>query len=1261
MAELAFQRLHRPKEQDRRAHFEVRDPLLDQEPAAPLEQTRLEYERIERASRAPDPGDPLAPALRADLEQKFGRDLGHIRVHINDEASRAAVVGNALAFTRGAHIYLAAPSIAREPAIMEHELTHSIHHGAAPPVRFAQSARITPGGAVPRGVGTGPHASANVLSGRAPQPHANARAGPAPQAPASARAGPAPPAQKFDIWESAREVGGSISSGLRTTAGAIVEVGGDLLAKGRDAVLATVKEIAPGFVEMLQQDGITGFIRKLVEDGLRSMFEGLMAPIRKVIDVEALGRQFQDVREWIGRISTQLANNDCSGILDAARKVGEFFSASLQPVLDRIKSIAADVKEFFHGLEDIGAPVLDILKKLGGSVWDSLKGFVSDLSAVIRKVRTALGSAWQTVKGWLGIKAEDGDSEGGGLWGWVREKASALGNSISKTITPVLGPIRKIAGIALLVAPGTQLIGIMLLWPELKQGYEWLSKKWQDLNLIPRARDELVSVIIPKVLAAVESVGQALLAGADYLLQKLDKFHGFLGEIADATVGILAPLRKVIDFARTKSHQLIQWARDKVHYAARNLHAMLQKFVAFLGKVADGLKELIAAIVNPFGIVGFLAGRAWLALPECLKLPIIQFLLDVLERFIKAIPENPLLGVLWPLLRRALIGFIGQIRKLKPDRMIRMADKIAKIISGQSVEFALGYLKGLARGVINQIIGPFQALAAIFDLPAKIQSFLENLGVRFCDVIEQVRCFIANVVTKVFGRFDEVLAVVQSYLEDPAKLLDLIDCVIQGMLQQVEQLGATLAQQMVELFEGPDEDLGDKLGEFTASTIIQAVASFFTAGTSAGVAIASKILEALGTVGREILRIVKIIMEHLRQLIEFVKGLLQKVINAIKEAAKRLFARMKGYFSKIFGWLKKLFGRLGKWVGKKLGRSVEENAQWTAFKHAAAGLNTAYPEGLTSSDLKQKYKTLALEHPTVVGWTFTVPFGAYRHLFAMRKKSLLPIRHVGKVLKERALRWNSGGKAVHKRLSRIGASDSNQGRLDTILTPIRARYHYKTLHAVPNSERTGWNIMGSMSPDEVVATQADLKGLHSGSMKDRIPITWYKQPGDYPQEIQIRLDQRKKGSKQTVGMSTPTTVTLKDGTQHQVGISPRNLVNVGHNLFRLSTPRDTSVTYRYRSTLKKLGYAWGTRQADHVTDIGFSGADNNTNLWPLRRDVNQRAYDGKWYTNYKIEYIKRVKGKGTFVGKGTVRSLKGRHFKIIGFAWKPKPNPGGRD
>ena len=80
-------------------------------------------------------GEPLPPALRADLEVRFGHDFRQVRVHADAEAAAAARGVHAKAYATGRDIVFAAGRYAPETTagrrLIAHELAHVVQQGAA--------------------------------------------------------------------------------------------------------------------------------------------------------------------------------------------------------------------------------------------------------------------------------------------------------------------------------------------------------------------------------------------------------------------------------------------------------------------------------------------------------------------------------------------------------------------------------------------------------------------------------------------------------------------------------------------------------------------------------------------------------------------------------------------------------------------------------------------------------------------------------------------------------------------------------------------------------------------------------------------------------------------------------------------------------------------------------------------------------------------------------------------------------------------------
>ena len=89
------------------------------------------------------PGRPLEPALRQDMEQRFGHDFSRVRVHSGAAAEQSAQDVNAKAYTVGHNIVFGAgqfaPGTHEGRRLIAHELAHVVQQSGADELNADQS------------------------------------------------------------------------------------------------------------------------------------------------------------------------------------------------------------------------------------------------------------------------------------------------------------------------------------------------------------------------------------------------------------------------------------------------------------------------------------------------------------------------------------------------------------------------------------------------------------------------------------------------------------------------------------------------------------------------------------------------------------------------------------------------------------------------------------------------------------------------------------------------------------------------------------------------------------------------------------------------------------------------------------------------------------------------------------------------------------------------------------------------------------------
>lgn len=103
----------------------------------PVPEPRLLPKKQAASHPLQEPGMPLAPATRADMESRFGHDFGRVRVHSDSQAAESAGALKARAYTVGDHIVLGQGASRFESAagqrLLAHELAHVVQQSRGGP------------------------------------------------------------------------------------------------------------------------------------------------------------------------------------------------------------------------------------------------------------------------------------------------------------------------------------------------------------------------------------------------------------------------------------------------------------------------------------------------------------------------------------------------------------------------------------------------------------------------------------------------------------------------------------------------------------------------------------------------------------------------------------------------------------------------------------------------------------------------------------------------------------------------------------------------------------------------------------------------------------------------------------------------------------------------------------------------------------------------------------------------------------------------
>ncbi len=638
-------------------------------------------------------GHPLPPELAEEMGQSLGHDFGHVRVHADDSAAEAAALFSARAFTLGAHIYMGRdqwqPGAPWFESLLAHELTHVVQH---------DHGELAPGPA--GGVRVTAPDEASEREAAEAAAYVGNRELPA-------------------IVEDARN-----ATAARPDAQGVV-VARDVLPSLSDVV----RWISPDLADLIEE-GPLGKIQEIIEDGIDtflSPFTGIIESVTGFVD--GLIESFGDVFTFI----QGLAAGDlkcCEAFAAGLDLIREIASAiadnpavqALRDGLGKVSGVIKDIVVF------VLSPGFELVKKILGGAWDGIKDFAETIGDWIDPVLEYSQAAFDWVMEKLGIGGDGGG--GGGILGWLAGVADDAWSAISETFAPIVEPLKTVGSVLLAVSPIGPLMLLIKHGPTLVSAVQWLWKNRGDPNLVKRAHDEMGHTFLPGLLDGAQGFSQAMQSAATWLVDKITGLSTGLLELVGGLAGVplLGLVQSAVQSVADGATQFAGWASGVFTEAVAGIQSGFEKLRAFVTPYIDVLCSIGLAIVNPAMIPMILFGHAWMALPDCIKAPIIDLLLDAAIAVLEALPGVALFGPLWAILRSGVIGFLRGLRKQDTKTKEQVSNKIARIISGSSPAFLLGFVEGFLQGVWEGLTDPFVLIWTVIEGLGKVATWLVDLA-----------------------------------------------------------------------------------------------------------------------------------------------------------------------------------------------------------------------------------------------------------------------------------------------------------------------------------------------------------------------------------------------------------------------------------------------------------------------------------------------------------------------------------------------------
>ncbi len=670
---------------------------------------------VRRAISDQGAGHSLPEPTRIKMERSFGVDLGGVRIHTGSTANAASRNVNAEAFTHGQSIYFAQgryqPESPAGSELLAHELTHAVQN------RYAAD--------VPATAGISPRGFSLSRSGDPAEQEADS----AVQAvstgqPANVQGAPTASIQReekgaFDKaldWTAARadDAGSAISSGVK----AVGEFASDQL-------MSLLRTVAPQLADIIDEGPINFAKRKINE--------ALDAHMPKALGGFSLNELIEGVSGWLGEAATfakALVKGDqkaCDAFAGMMEKLSQFVTALIDnPVINAFTSALTKVSDFIGKVVKLVAePLFDNMVKQVSGAWTVLKKISSTVSGWINKAKKAVGSLWDELSKALGFDGSDEE----GVWSYLKGIGKDIWEGIKATLAPVVEPIKKAGSVVALLTPMGQVHAIVKYGPKLVKVVTWIWDNGLNPDKIKDAPEEIQGMLT-SLTSGVDGFKGLVQSGLDWLSAKLSAMADTVLEVVGAITGLplIGFAQSLFEDAQSALKTLVTDIKKGAKDALAAIEVVATKISDFIAPYKEVISSFILAIVSPPMIPLIFAGWGWRKLPSCIKIPILNFILDIAIAAIGAIPAVATFGALWPLLKPAVMTFLGTLRAADDKVKEKISNKIAKVISGASPEFLIGFVKGFAVGVWEGITDPIKAIWMVLEGLDTATQYLSSLA-----------------------------------------------------------------------------------------------------------------------------------------------------------------------------------------------------------------------------------------------------------------------------------------------------------------------------------------------------------------------------------------------------------------------------------------------------------------------------------------------------------------------------------------------------
>lgn len=521
---------------------------------------------------------PLAPNIRQRVESVTGVSLLDVRVHIGPQADYAAASVGARAFTVGSHIYLRNSETATDARLLSHEAAHTIQQSvlvhSAYPRGPPQHGLALPLSAAPRGM-IQREAATDSVPAPAPEPEE-----------------------------------GFLEMGFWSVVARFAP----------ERIVTTLHEI--------RRVGFWEFLKGKISSVLETIFDGMHAQGGFTAELADI---FQNLIDRARPILAALADGDCEPLFAAVAEFRDTLSEIAGEAWTSITEFLQPIGDYLSNLwEEFGAPVVDFLGEFASDTWDFISGLGEDLWNWTEPARTFASGIWTEIQNLLGFGGSDSDDAEGGLGDWIAEQAGEIWAEIQTELEPVIGPIRSVVERVEEILPLEAIFNLRDTVTSWMDQAISMADTMEEEGDVAENQNLLREIVLPGVRSAIAGVQEKLTEASAWATRLIGNLVSQVTDFFTALSGnsLLAPVVGSIQWLSDEATELGLWANEKVTSVFDLAHETLDTLNEWIEPVLDALSRLVGTLSDLMGRLGDFVLGPFMLIPECIRNPIKDFLVE---------------------------------------------------------------------------------------------------------------------------------------------------------------------------------------------------------------------------------------------------------------------------------------------------------------------------------------------------------------------------------------------------------------------------------------------------------------------------------------------------------------------------------------------------------------------------------------------------------------------------------------------------------